>query len=65
VARLHLDNGARLQRVNPGADLSRRGLRQSFGLMGDDRYDVDQIESNHERFTRGEVSASRAVLALA
>jgi malonyl-CoA decarboxylase len=67
VARLHLDNGARLQGIKFGADLSRKGLCQSFGLMVDYRYDLDQIELNHEheRFTRGEASASRAVLALA
>jgi malonyl-CoA decarboxylase len=63
VARFHLDNGARLQRINPAADLSRKGLRQSFGLMVNYQYDLDEIEANHERFVRGTVSASRAVLA--
>ena len=65
VARFHLNNGARLQRINSGADLSRKGLRQSFGLMVNYQYDLDEIEANHERFMRGEVSASRAVLGLA
>jgi len=64
VARFHLNNGARLQRINPAADLSRKGLKQSFGLMVNYLYDLEQIEANHDRFTHGEVSASRAVLAM-
>lgn len=64
VGPFHLNNGARLQRVNVSADLSRKGLRQSFGLMVNYMYDLDEIEVNHERFMQGEVAASRAVLAL-
>jgi malonyl-CoA decarboxylase len=64
VARFHLNNGARLQRINPLADLSRKGIRQSFGLMVNYQYDLDDIETNHERFIQGEVAASRAVLGL-
>ncbi|HYF59539.1 MAG TPA: malonyl-CoA decarboxylase [Burkholderiaceae bacterium] len=64
VGRFHLNNGARLQRINPSADLSRKGLRQSFGLMVNYLYDLDDIESNHEKFVRGEVAASRAVTSL-
>jgi malonyl-CoA decarboxylase len=64
VGRFHLNNGARLQRVNATADLSRKGLRQSFGTMVNYLYDLDEIEANHETFMQGEVSASRAVLGL-
>ncbi len=64
VARFHLNNGARLQRVNAAADLSRKGLRQSFGLMVNYLYDLDEIEANHEKFVGGEVAASRTVLGL-
>jgi len=64
VARFHLNNGARLERINVGADLSRKGLRQSLGLMVNYLYDLDQIEANHERFVGDRVSASRAVLSL-
>jgi hypothetical protein len=64
VGPFHLNNGARLQRVNVSADLSRKGLRQSFGLMVNYMYDLDEIEVNHEHFMQGEVAASRAVLAL-
>ncbi len=64
VARFHLNNGARLERINFAADLSRKGLRQSFGLMVNYLYDLDQFEANHERFVGGEVNASRAVRGL-
>jgi malonyl-CoA decarboxylase len=64
VARFHLDNGARLERVNPGADLSAKGLRESFGVMVNYLYDLSAVEANHERFVHGEVVASRQVAAL-
>ncbi len=64
VARFHLNNGARLERINVGADLSRKGLRQSLGLMVNYLYDLEQIEANHEKFVGDRVSASRAVLSL-
>jgi len=64
VARFHLNNGARLERIDVGADLSRKGLRQSLGLMVNYLYDLEQIEANHERFAGDRVSASRAVLSL-
>ena len=64
VARFHLHNGARLERINCLADRSKKGARQSFGLMVNYLYDLDQIENNHERFVQGEVSAARAVTSL-
>lgn len=64
VARFHLHNGARLERINTGADLSRKGLRQSYGLMVNYLYDLEEIEANHQKFVDGEVSASRGVLSL-
>ena len=64
VARFHLDNGARLERINPFADLSRNGLKQSCGLMVNYLYDLQRIETNHEKFINGEVAHARAVAAL-
>jgi malonyl-CoA decarboxylase len=64
VARFHLDNGARLERLNPLADLSSKGVKQSSALMVNYLYDLQKIESHHEKFTRGEVAHSRAVAAL-
>ncbi len=64
VARFHLNNGARLERINPRADLSRKGRTESCGFMVNYLYDLDEVEENHEKFVAGEVRASRAVRAL-
>jgi malonyl-CoA decarboxylase len=61
VARFHLNNGARLERVNVTADLSKKGLKQSCGAMVNYLYDLDEIESNHESFIAGEVAVSKAL----
>jgi malonyl-CoA decarboxylase len=62
VARFHLRNGARLERINFMADLSRRGLDQAHGLMTNYLYDLDQIEKNHEAFAaEGRFTAAPAV----
>jgi malonyl-CoA decarboxylase len=50
VARFHLGNGARLERLNWPADVSPRALQQSHGLMVNYRYDLDFIELNHEAY---------------
>jgi malonyl-CoA decarboxylase len=52
VARFHLGNGARLQRLNWIADTSERALEQSFGLMVNYLYDLDYIEQNHEAYAQ-------------
>ena len=57
-----LGNGARLERINVGGNLSARGLRESHGVMVNYRYDLDDIEPNHEAFaTRNTVVASGSV----
>ncbi|SEG69995.1 malonyl-CoA decarboxylase [Bosea lathyri] len=62
VARFHLGNGARLERINVGGNLSARGLRESHGVMVNYRYDLNDIEANHEAFaTRNTVVASSGV----
>ncbi|HEV7803151.1 MAG TPA: malonyl-CoA decarboxylase family protein [Burkholderiales bacterium] len=64
VARFHLDNGARLERINASADVSLKGLRESLGVMVNYLYDLGAIEDNHERFVRGEVPCSRQIAAV-
>jgi malonyl-CoA decarboxylase len=62
VARFHLGNGARLERLNFLGDVSANGLSQSHGLMVNYLYALDQIEANHEALAeRGVVAASAAV----
>jgi len=55
VARFHLGNGARLERLAWLADTSERALQQSHGLMVNYRYDLDYIEQNHEAYAQQRV----------
>ena len=64
VARFHLDNGARLERLNALGDLSAKGAKQSFGLMVNYLYDLEKVEAHHEQFIQGAVAQSRAIAAL-
>src|SRR5262245_22995224 len=52
VARFHLGNGARLERLNWLGDTSSRALQQSYGLMVNYLYDLDYIEQNHEAYAQ-------------
>jgi malonyl-CoA decarboxylase len=64
VAKFHLGNGAKLHRINWAGDLSKKGIKQSAGLMVNYQYDLDNVEDNHERFVNGEVIHSRSVTQL-
>ena len=65
VARFHLGNGARLERVNWLGNTAPRGMRESYGLMVNYLYDLDTIEANHEAFVRsGTVARGSQVEAL-
>ncbi len=60
VAEFHLANGAIIESVNPLADVSERGLRQSYGCMVNYRYDPDTVVANHERFVNaGTIAMSK------
>ena len=62
VARFHLGNGARLERLNWLGDTSAKGLREAYGLMVNYLYDLRYIEANHEAFANhGTVVAADAV----
>ena len=62
VARFHLGNGARLERLNWLGDTSAKGLREAAGLMVNYLYDLNTIEANHERYVnQGTVAASPAI----
>ena len=50
VARFHLGNGARLERIDWLGDTSERAIAQACGLMVNYLYDLDDIEKNHEAF---------------
>jgi malonyl-CoA decarboxylase len=62
VARFHLSNGARLERLNWLADTSAKGIAQSAGVMVNYLYHLRHIDDNHERFAReGQVVTSSEV----
>jgi len=60
VARFHLGNGARLERINWLADTSGNGLKQSAGLMVNYVYDRKTLARNHEAYERQHEVASAA-----
>ena len=62
VARFHLGNGARLERINWMADASANGIAQSAGLMVNYVYDRKTMARNHEAYEQqNEVAYSLAV----
>lgn len=66
VARFHLGNGARLERINWLGDRSAKGVRESATIMVNYLYDLDEIERNHEAYAnKGEIAAAAGVRKLA
>lgn len=62
VAHFHLNNGARVNRLFWLADTSPRGLKQSYGMMVSYRYDLSEVEQNHEEYLQsGRIAAARRV----
>ncbi len=62
VARFHFGNGARLDRLNWLANISKRGLQESLGIMVNYVYEPSEIEENHEAYFRdGKVATSAGV----
>lgn len=64
VARFHLGNGARVERINWHADLSRKGAKQSCGMMVNYLYEPDELDANLQRLIDGEPALGRAVARL-
>jgi malonyl-CoA decarboxylase len=52
VARFHLLNGARMERLNWLGDVSPTGMRQSAGMMVNYVYRIDEVDANHETYAR-------------
>src|ERR1700681_1642671 len=52
VARFHLGNGGRLERINWLGNNAPRGIQESFGIMVNYLYDRNSIEDNHKAFVR-------------
>jgi malonyl-CoA decarboxylase len=66
VARFHLRNGARLERINWLGDTSPAGLQRSAGLTANYVYRLGEVERNHRLYTsEHRVQASHAIERLA
>ncbi len=66
VARFHLGNGARMEKLNWLADTSKPGMQRSAGIMVNYLYRLADVEKNHEAFVREhEVAASHELKKLA
>ena len=62
VAAFHFSNGARLESIDPFANLRPYGLRDSFGVMVNYRYIPEDLEENHELFvSSGEISVASSL----
>jgi malonyl-CoA decarboxylase len=61
VARFHLGNGARIERLNWAGDPSPKGLKQSYGLMVNYLYDLKRLDKHREMLSQGRVAAASAV----
>ena len=61
VARFHLGNGARIERLNWAADTSTKGLAQSCGMMVNYLYDLDDLDANLVQLGDGKPRVSRNI----
>ncbi|MCW5652860.1 malonyl-CoA decarboxylase family protein [Hydrogenophaga sp.] len=61
VARFHLGNGARVERLNWAADPSAKGMRQSYGLMVNYLYDLKRLDKHRALLAQGKVPLAAAI----
>ncbi|RYF68757.1 MAG: malonyl-CoA decarboxylase, partial [Comamonadaceae bacterium] len=55
VARFHLGNGARVERLNWAGDPSTKGVKQSYGLMVNYLYDLRRLDKHRALLAQGRV----------
>jgi len=61
VARFHLGNGARVERLNWGGDPSAKGVKQSYGLMVNYLYDLKRLDKHRALLAQGSIAVSGAI----
>lgn len=64
VARFHLGNGARIERIHWNADPSTKGVKQAYGLMVNYLYDLRRLDKNRAMLAAGKIPMGGAVEAL-
>ena len=61
VARFHLGNGARVERLNWAGDPSAKGLKQSYGVMVNYLYDLRKLDKHRALLAQGKVPVSGGI----
>jgi malonyl-CoA decarboxylase len=61
VARFHLGNGACVEAINWAADLSPKGMKQSFGLMVNYLYDLKKLDKHRDMLSKAIIPVSSKV----
>ncbi|NMM88982.1 malonyl-CoA decarboxylase [Rhodococcus sp. SRB_17] len=61
VARFHLGNGARVERLNWAGDPSAKGYKQSYGLMVNYLYDLKRTDKHRGLLAQGRVATSKDI----
>jgi malonyl-CoA decarboxylase len=64
VARFHLGNGARVEKLNWAADQSAKGVKQSLGLMVNYLYDVKKLDKHRDMLHEGAIPISNDIAKL-
>jgi len=65
VARFHLGNGARVERLNWVGDPSAKGWKQSYGMMVNYLYDLRRLDKHRAQLAQGKIPVSGEVAKLA
>ncbi|MGB4118121.1 MAG: malonyl-CoA decarboxylase [Polaromonas sp.] len=61
VARFHLGNGARVERLNWAGDPSGKGIKQSYGLMVNYLYDLKRLDKHRALLAQGKIPVAKAI----
>lgn len=61
VTRFHLGNGARVERLNWGGDLSTKGFKQSYGMMVNYLYDLKRLDRYRAQFANSKLAVSSEI----
>ena len=61
VARFHLGNGARVERIHWMADPSAKGMHQSWGMMVNYLYDLKRLDRHRKLLQQGKIPVSGEV----
>jgi malonyl-CoA decarboxylase len=61
VARFHLGNGARVERLNFAGDPSGKGVKQSYGLMVNYLYDLRRLDKHRALLAQGKIPVAGGI----